>query len=83
MDALPPTGKHAHLPKDVLWRIKWSQPEVGAMLASGDPGIPMGQILDVAVCEVPGSLACPLAQGEGLTMALALDARVAEATRPT
>lgn len=47
------------------------------------PGIPTDQTLDATVCEYPGSRACPLAQGESLTVTSALGTRVAKVTHPT
>lgn len=83
LDAYPSMGKRPRPPKDILWQINRSRPEVRGMVASSNPGIPTGWTLDAAACKYPGSHVCPPAQGEGVTVALTLGTRVAEATHAT
>ena len=85
MDSSPSAGKRSFPAKDVSWRVKRSQSEVeGTLAAVPRPGSLMDRDQDRAMHKARQLHACPLAQGEGLTVsALALGARVAEVTRRT
>lgn len=82
-DTLPPTGKRHHPPKDVPWRIKRSRTEVEGRLVAPNPSLPAVRTRDEAIRETPLSHALLSAQGEGLTVASALGARVTKVAHPT
>lgn len=53
------------------------------MLAGNNPSIPSDWTLDAAICKSLGSHALPLAQGEGLIVALMLGASLTKTSRST